>query len=1362
MHKTKVTFSSLRVLVAAAVIVLGVFAFGLSKSSSTGAFINAVVTAFSNQIGLGLLTSCTQGEKWAFEVIDSNQGTLKNNNPITDSARTNPDNTLNINDSSFFSLGKNGSLTVAFEFSVDDGAGTDLVIRETTFGDRMTYPEEKATLEVSQDGTHWVTIPVALTSKATNGENQVDISVTGLSWVKYLRLTDMTDFGPHASTADGFEVESIQALHGECEDLPLEQADISGKKYHDDNRSGEMNDGEAGLANWTIMAATKVWEGTVEAQNTPAIDTAALENGVTYIVRSTGSYDANDSITADAKYSFRSVSSTTWTDAVHTYEGYGPTLLDLQIDGSSPDWGAYNADHVYWTTITGDGTPASLELYDLDNGANNTGSLQVAVYKVLDSAITDAQGNYTLSIIAAAIEDVYLFEEMQDGWDQLEPAAPNYYHTVPADGRESAYNFGNDETQAQAVQLSDVTVCKVNGSQQPLEDWRMVLTQGPALFTSNVYPSNANGALGGNSNAVTTTPALGAGDFVLISNGSYIYRNQVGATTSDAAYSERHPSDPVYGGEFAPWTNVNTFGSPYTGWLGIMVNSSVSDWGSYFNDGHEYAYSLSNFAGGSLSMTILDDQYGDNSGSLAVSAYNGWAQDTAANGCTTFEDVPYGNYDLSEIDKEGWDYQSGDQGSVVVNSPTESFTLTNSEVTADIAPVSSMTVSSSPTKLIENRVVNGGFENGLNNWQAVGDVEIRSSADESLDQTVHGQNVVRIGRATDPGKSVDVNILSQDVSNLGQGVRSLGFWYNFKTYEPGQGFDEPGFMVFIGDKMVHQVWASDVLADNDEATPDQSGWRFLSIDLTDVSDPVLTLAFYAGNTGDLQYQSFVMVDNVTTNEAAVNSSATFTLSATDDVSVSAVHYAYKIGGVTTQGDQAGDTTSFSLPQQPDNGLIEYWAEDGQGNVEEKKSFHVMFDDSAPEIVDDLQVNDDGDGNFTLTWSAPGDANPYGVNQAAEYQVKFAATAAELTDANWETLTAPVVLNSDGQPGGGLRAPLVSGSTETYRVRVEGGASEYWFAVRALDRARNEAPVSLAVSSGNVVSPVEVQEGDVVINEVMWMGSVGSTSDEWVELRNMTDKAIPLTGWSIQGLGNGTDALTLSSGVLPANGYFVIANSSAGSSSLKNDPSYVDAAVELSNSGEQLILVDSTANIVDKTPVVSGSWAVGTNAIDQKQSMERNNMPGDGTDAANWHACNSPSCADVREMYWDAVGGNYGTPGAANLSFDESQIVPTGSVSISEESEAVITLKGIQNFTKAEFVLEYSHKVDGEDVKEAVTGSMDIPAEAREVNSDKLYVGTCSTGQESCVSHLPVTDVKVSITLSSATSQPVQLEILGVQ
>jgi hypothetical protein len=187
----------------------------------------------------------------------------------------------------------------------------------------------------------------------------------------------------------------------------------------------------------------------------------------------------------------------------------------------------------------------------------------------------------------------------------------------------------------------------------------------------------------------------------------------------------------------------------------------------------------------------------------------------------------------------------------------------------------------------------------------------------------------------------------------------------------------------------------------------------------------------------------------------------------------------------------------------------------------------------------------------------------------------------------------------------------------------------------------------------VTPPPTVSQGDVVINEIMWMGSDVSTADEWIELRNMTSNPIDLTGWTIENLGTSANpTITIPSGTIAPNGYFLISNfmSTDANSALANTvtPDYQTTAINLTNSGEQLTLRDAGAVIIDQTPL--GAWAAGINVSATKQSMERSLVPGDGTVVANWYTCIDAGCAST--TFWDVAGVNYGTPRADNLSIND--------------------------------------------------------------------------------------------------------------
>jgi len=186
-------------------------------------------------------------------------------------------------------------------------------------------------------------------------------------------------------------------------------------------------------------------------------------------------------------------------------------------------------------------------------------------------------------------------------------------------------------------------------------------------------------------------------------------------------------------------------------------------------------------------------------------------------------------------------------------------------------------------------------------------------------------------------------------------------------------------------------------------------------------------------------------------------------------------------------------------------------------------------------------------------------------------------------------------------------------------------------------------------SNNIASGTWTSSNEVVINEIMWMGSTLASGDEWIELRNTTGNSVDLTGWKIDGAGSGSDPIILA-GNIPANGYFLITNLAASASAINDSisPDQISGAMYLDQGGEQLMLRDTSNSIIDQTP--TGAWAAGENGTADKKSMERNDTPKDGTDGGNWHTCEDSACHST--TYWDIVAQNWGTPKSSNLSSND--------------------------------------------------------------------------------------------------------------
>lgn len=119
--------------------------------------------------------------------------------------------------------------------------------------------------------------------------------------------------------------------------------------------------------------------------STNTLSSNTLSIGSSYILKAYGTANAGDGIEFDARYSFRTPTSSTWTDAVSTYESYGVQLLDLYFNGSTP-WGSYNSLHEYKYLAVGNGSQAAFSVYDVYY-TNNTGDLKVDIYSCVPNVV---------------------------------------------------------------------------------------------------------------------------------------------------------------------------------------------------------------------------------------------------------------------------------------------------------------------------------------------------------------------------------------------------------------------------------------------------------------------------------------------------------------------------------------------------------------------------------------------------------------------------------------------------------------------------------------------------------------------------------------------------------------------------------------------------------------------------------------------------------------------------------------------------------------------------------------------------------------------------------------------------------------
>ena len=159
----------------------------------------------------------------------------------------------------------------------------------------------------------------------------------------------------------------------------------------DNNCDGTADEGCTGEGTCPVDT-TKTF---VETVNVPANDvlgasSAVMDNGITYLLIASGTWQNGGNNAADAEF----ISTDSW---VTFEDGYnhgsyqlGEGSFDLQVKDAFVNWGTYNPSHTYSNNIVGDGSAVKFRVFDGDSNTgiptdswygDNSGSLAVNIYK---------------------------------------------------------------------------------------------------------------------------------------------------------------------------------------------------------------------------------------------------------------------------------------------------------------------------------------------------------------------------------------------------------------------------------------------------------------------------------------------------------------------------------------------------------------------------------------------------------------------------------------------------------------------------------------------------------------------------------------------------------------------------------------------------------------------------------------------------------------------------------------------------------------------------------------------------------------------------------------------------------------------
>ncbi len=166
---------------------------------------------------------------------------------------------------------------------------------------------------------------------------------------------------------------------------------------------------------------------------------------------------------------------------------------------------------------------------------------------------------------------------------------------------------------------------------------------------------------------------------------------------------------------------------------------------------------------------------------------------------------------------------------------------------------------------------------------------------------------------------------------------------------------------------------------------------------------------------------------------------------------------------------------------------------------------------------------------------------------------------------------------------------------------------------------------------------------VIISEVGWAGSEVNNSDEWLELTNLGDQEVDLTGWSIVGAATGGDVLVLPETSVQPNSTFLITNYAPDDekSTLNVEPNFTSSSLSLSNSAFGISLQNATGTVIDIAGDGSAPTTGSRGTDEEGNTVPRSSMQRaflvDGSLEQAWMAA-------IESVGFDESATELGTPG----------------------------------------------------------------------------------------------------------------------
>lgn len=197
---------------------------------------------------------------------------------------------------------------------------------------------------------------------------------------------------------------------------------------------------------------------------------------------------------------------------------------------------------------------------------------------------------------------------------------------------------------------------------------------------------------------------------------------------------------------------------------------------------------------------------------------------------------------------------------------------------------------------------------------------------------------------------------------------------------------------------------------------------------------------------------------------------------------------------------------------------------------------------------------------------------------------------------------------------------------------------------------------------------------LIICEVGWAGSSLSSSDEYLELINLSDEPISLEGIVIEGAATSGEALSLPAMSIEGGATYLITNfaSDDARTVIYSEPSFVTSRLALSNSALHLVVRTANDVVLDEVGDGSAPFAGTSNPV---ASMERTDPSLKGTEADAWFTSST-------QMGLRSDVSDQGSPGTCSHAITdtsvehneplESSVSSEPSTHLSDETDAVLS------------------------------------------------------------------------------------------